>query len=147
MALPPFTENGDLPVGVYRVSLQEILERFGAGSPHRRIIGFRLERIYRVASTTGHLARFVVFGSFITSKPEPNDVDAFMLMADEFNAELLSGEAQALFDHTAAQDQFGASVFWSRRLAVLGDEQQVIEDWQIKRDKTRRGIIEIVEVP
>jgi hypothetical protein len=36
-------------------------------------------------------------------------------------------------------------VFWVRRLAALGGEEQSIADWQMKRDGTRRGIIEIVE--
>lgn len=32
-------------------------------------VGERLERIYHVAAATGHLARFIVFGSFVTDKP------------------------------------------------------------------------------
>jgi len=36
-------------------------------------------------------------------------------------------------------------VFWLRRLAALGGEEQAITGWQIKRDGTYRGIIEIVE--
>jgi len=58
----------------------------------------------------------------------------------EFN-----GEAVILFDHMAAHNYLGASIFWVRRLAALGGEQTAIEDWQHKRDGTRRGIIEIVE--
>lgn len=107
----------------------------------------RLERIYGVAVDTGQLARFVVFGSFVTAKREPADVDVFLLMEDTFDMGQLSGEARVLFDHAAAQAHFGASVFWLRRLAALGSEEQAIGGWQIKRDGTRRGIIEIVEEP
>jgi hypothetical protein len=39
---------------------------------------------------------------------------------------------------------FGASIFWVRRMAALGGEAVAIEDWQIKRDGTRRGIVEII---
>jgi hypothetical protein len=46
-------------------------------------------------------------------------------------------------DHGTAQDHFGASVFWMRRMAAIGGEQAAIEDWRIKRDGTERGIIEI----
>ena len=105
----------------------------------------RLERIYRVAVGTGQLVRFVVFGSFVTAKREPADIDVFLLMADTFDMGQLTGEARVLFDHAAAQAHFGASVFWLRRLAALGGEEQTIAGWQIKRDGTRRGIIEIVE--
>ena len=45
----------------------------------------RLERIYRVSVSTDHLARFVVFGSFVSAKREPADVDVFLLMEDTFD--------------------------------------------------------------
>jgi hypothetical protein len=44
-----------------------------------------LERIYKLAISTGHLGRFIVFGSFITAKIEPNDVAIFLLMNDSFD--------------------------------------------------------------
>lgn len=49
-----------------------------------------------------------------------------------------------LFDHPAAQAAFGASVFWLRRLAALEGEVATIEQWQVKRDGSLRGVIEIV---
>lgn len=73
MPLPELTDSGDLPLGVHRASLQETLARFGCGSFQRVAVGERLGRIYRVAATTGQLSRFVVYGSFVTDKPEPND--------------------------------------------------------------------------
>jgi len=91
------------------------------------------------------VARFVVFGSFVSSKRDPADVDVFLLMENTFDMGQLTGEPRVLFDHAAAQAHFGASVFWLRRLAALGGEEEAISEWQIKRDGTRRGIIEIVE--
>jgi len=145
MPLPPLTRDGDLPLGVHRASLRELLDRFGVGSRQRVAVAGRLERIYRVAQDTGHLARFVVFGSFLTDKPEPNDVDVFLVMEDTFDGAKLQGEAAVLFDHGAADAHFGASVFWVRRLAALGGEQITIEYWQAKRGGGKRGIVEIVE--
>ena len=144
-ALPPLGKDGDLPLGIYRATLPETLRRFGKGSRQRFAVAQRLERIYRVSVGTGQLARFVVFGSFISAKREPADVDVFLLMEDTFDMGQLTGEARVLFDHAAAQAHFGASVFWLRRLAALGGEEQAIAGWQIKRDGTCRGIIEIVE--
>ena len=120
MRLPDFTEKGDLLPGVHAASLQETMSRFGAGSAQRRLLALRLERIYHLAIQTGHLARFVVFGSFVTAKPEPNDVDVFMVMDDNFDVSRFSGELRLLFDHPAADAHFGCSVFWVRRLAALG---------------------------
>jgi hypothetical protein len=143
--LPPFNENGDLPVGVHRATLRETIDRFGTENPQRMIVALRLEHIYRLASTTAQLRRFIVFGSFITAKKDPNDVDVFMVMEDGFDIGTLSGETQSLFgDHLVAQNYFGASVFWLRRMAALPDEQTAMADWQHKRDGSRRGIVEII---
>ena len=104
-----------------------------------------MERTYRLALSTGHLFCFVVFGSFITAKEEPNDVDVFMLMEDSFYLNEYTGEIRLLCsDHAGAQARFGASVFWMRRLAALGEEK-AIEDWQVKRDGAQRGIVEIIK--
>jgi len=132
-----------LPLGVHPGSLREVLDSFGVGSAQRKGLGLRLARVHGVAEATGHLARFVVFGSFVTSKNEPNDVDVFLVMAGAFDASQLSGEAPLLFDHGAAQAHFGASVFWLRRLAAWPNEQAAVEFWQVKRGGGRRGIVEI----
>ena len=146
MPLPSFNDKGDLPPGIYRSTLPETLNRFGTGSLQRRLIATRLEKIYRLALSTGHLFRFVVFGSFITAKEEPNDVDVFMLMEDSFYLYEYTGEVRLLFsDHAGAQARFGASVFWMRRLAALYGEEKAIEDWQFKRDGGQRGIVEIIK--
>ena len=84
-----------------------------------------------------------MFGSFVTAKSEPGDVDIFMVMEDSFDSSEVSGEAAVVFDHLAAQNVEGASVFWIRRQAAIGGVQQAVEYWQSKRDKTRRGIVEV----
>jgi predicted nucleotidyltransferase len=144
VALPGFLANGDLPEGVHAASLSELLARFGVGSPQREAVALRLERIYRLATSTRQVARMVVFGSFVTSKPEPNDVDVFLLMEDTFDLGQVLGEARFLFDLTIAQIYFGASVLWMCRRSTLGGEAATIEDWQTKRDGSRRGIVEIL---
>jgi hypothetical protein len=103
LALPPLTEEGELPLGVHLASLSEVRARFGVSSALRKTLILRLERIHRLARATGHLARFVVFGSFVTSKPEPQDVDLFLLMDDAFDASELTGDMRLLFDHGTAQ--------------------------------------------
>ena len=67
-----------------------------------------------------------------------------MLMEDSFDSHQVAGEAALVFDHLAAQNMYGASVFWIRRMAAIGGEQTAIEYWQIKRDKSFRGIVEVI---
>ena len=102
-----------------------------------------MQRIYEIAATTGHLRRFIIFGSFITTKLEPNGIDVFMIMEDTFDVSQLVGESRLVFEHAVAQTHFGDSVFWIRRLAAFNGEQAAIEQWQIKRDGSERGIVEI----
>ncbi|HXU38460.1 MAG TPA: hypothetical protein VN937_19040 [Blastocatellia bacterium] len=139
-----FDSSGDLPIGVHQATLAEVLEHFGRGTARRRLVAQRLERIYKLAVSTGLLARFVVFGSFVTAKPDPGDVDIFMLMDDSFELSEVRGEAAFIFDHLTAHNLEGASVFWIRRMSAIGGEQAALEHWQIKRDKTQRGIVEVM---
>ena len=125
--------------------MPEVLTQFGEDTTQRKLVGMRLARVYELAVATGQLKRFIVFGSFVTAKSEPNDVDVFLVMHDTFDLDQVTGEPRLVFDHAAAQAHFGASIFWLRQLAALPDEEQAILNWQIKRDGTRRGILEIKE--
>lgn len=142
-AWPEFNPTGDLPLGIHAASLDDIIHRFGRTTARRAVLARRLERIYELARSTGHLARFVLFGSFITAKSEPNDIDIFLLMEDSFDVRTVSPEGRAVFDHAAAQNLLGASIFWIRRAAALGGEAATLADWQIKRDGGHRGIVEV----
>jgi hypothetical protein len=105
----------------------------------------RLRRVYELTAATGLLRRFIVFGSFITAKREPNDVDVFLLMDNTFDLNQLTGEARLIFDHSAAQAHFGASIFWLRQVAALPNEEEAVRGWELKRDGTRRGVVEVTE--
>ena len=85
-----------------------------------------------------------MFGSFVTAKSSPGDVDIFLLMEDSFDITQVSGEAALVFDLQKAQSVLGASIFWIRKQGTIGDEQEMVEDWQIKRDNSRRGIVEVI---
>lgn len=146
MPIPGFIHNGDLPIGIHKATLQETIDRFGVSTDARRLVAARLSRIYQVALETGHLAHFIIFGSFVTSKLQPNDVDVFMIMENSFDSTALNGETEMLFDNNFADSYFGASVFWLRRLSALGGEKETLEYRQIKRGGGHRGIIEIVGV-
>ncbi len=146
MPLPEFDINGDLPVGVHLASFAEVLARFGQSTPQRELVTTRLRRVYELASGTGKLERFIIFGSYVTAKPDPNDVDIIMIMRDDFRQIECSVEAEPLFDHLRAQQEFGASVFAIRASQILLETvDSFIAHWQIKRDRSRRGIVEVTQ--
>jgi len=80
----PFNAQGDLPAGVHRATLAEILERFGHGAPQRIIVTERLQRVIALAQGTGKLERVFIWGSYVTDKPDPGDIDLFLVMAPDF---------------------------------------------------------------
>jgi hypothetical protein len=142
--LPQFNQDGDLPTAVHRATLLEVLQRFGVGTVQRRTVADRLSRLHQLANSTGQVARFVVFGSFVTAKAEPNDVDVVLIKEDTFDLGAVSGEAALVFQHMEADTHFGASVFWTRRSGAIGGEQAMIEYWQVRREGGQRGIVEII---
>jgi len=145
LPLPEFDLEGDLPIGVHRASLDEVIARFGHGTPQRRLVTSQLLRVYELARGTGKLDCFVIFGSYVTAKPNPNDVDIILVMRDDFRQQECSIEAEPLFDHLRAQREFGASVFAIRAFQILLETvDSFVAHWQIKRDKGQRGIVEVI---
>ncbi len=143
MKFPEFNEIGDLPVGIYEAKLQEVLDHFGQGSLLRQLVGGRLKKIYFSAIQTNQVLRFIIYGSFVTAKENPNDIDIFMLMEDGFDPNNFSGKTRLVFKHMTTQEYEGASVFWGTETGIIGDVDDFIAGWQTTRDKSLRGIVEV----
>jgi len=143
MVFPEFNEDGDLPVGVYQATLPEVLEHFGKGSLQRQLVARRLIKIYYSAKQTNQVLRFILYGSFVTAKENPNDIDVFILMKDGFDPDEISGKSRLIFKHLTTQKYEGASIFWGTKSGIIGDTDEFIKGWQIKRDKSLRGIVEV----
>jgi hypothetical protein len=74
-----------------------------------------------------------------------NPVEDMCATVSKFqSARIGDEESQKLFDHPRAAETFGASVFWIRpALLVLETLEEFIGHWQMTRDQTRRGIVEV----
>ena len=65
-------------------------------------------------------------------------------MRDNFRVSACGEETRKLFDHAQATAEFGAGIFWVRpSMLFLETLEEFIDHWQIKRDRTRRGIVEV----
>jgi hypothetical protein len=138
--LPTLNEKGDLPPGVHAASLDEIERRFGKGGTARVQAWRTLNHLHQLALLTGSLRNFYVFGSFVSSSPNPRDVDVVLIMDRQFRLEACPRESRTLFSHTDAEARYGASVFWLREGAM---PEELLRAWQMKRDGTLRGILEV----
>jgi hypothetical protein len=144
MALPGFNEFGDLPAGRHSASLNEVVARFGSGTPRPQEVTDRLRQVYSLAIATGHLDRLIIFGSYVSDTAEPNDVDVILVMQADFVTENCPPDSLVLFDHVRADKELGASIFWIRPEMLLGEPlEQFLAHWEWKRDGSRRGIVEI----
>ena len=65
-------------------------------------------------------------------------------MSSDFRLENCPQESCSLFSHADAEARYGASVFWLREESVTDTAmREVLRAWQIKRDGTLRGILEV----
>ena len=146
VVLPELTRDGELPPRVHCTDWQEFISRFGGSSPRRQWLSDRLRTLLELAATGGRLRRIFVWGSFVTSKPSPRDLDILLIMSDDFEVERVPARVQAPFDFTRAKLQFESDVFWAR--ASIG--QEVLDLWldtyQTSRSFRKRGIVEL-ELP
>ena len=100
-----------------RVSTEaELSFRFGTQTRRRRRLILRLRRWIELGRAVGAL-RLLVDGSFVTAKPDPDDVDAVMLVPASFPEQAQQGVEAALefFDATA-----GGAVPGRERSRVAG---------------------------
>jgi hypothetical protein len=93
--IPPFRSDGYLPKGLFLASEAEVTFRFGASSRRRRRLILRLRRWIELARQVSAI-RLLVDGSFVTAKQNPNDIDAVVLLPQDFERQIAEGKPSAL---------------------------------------------------
>ena len=85
MPIPLLDEQGFLPVGVHDCTLDELKGRFGSFqiSDRRPQLFARLEAFLSEAKAARLVVSVVVDGSFVTAKPDPNDIDLILVVAPD----------------------------------------------------------------
>ena len=77
MPIPALDPDGFLPVGVHDGTLDELKARFGSfqGSDRRPQLWARFVEFVNETRAVGLVRALLVDGSFVTAKPDPNDID------------------------------------------------------------------------
>ena len=65
-----------------------------------------------LAASGGKLRRLFVWGSFVTAKAAPKDIDILLIMDEAFEVDQMSASARVVFDCTRAKLLFQSDVFW-----------------------------------
>ena len=113
MPIPALNSDGLLPVGIHEATLDEIRHRFGSfQSSDRRVQLFsQLKQLVTQLSKSGRFAAVVVDGSFVTAKPNPEDIDLIVALRrdHDWNADLGPSD-YALVSRPALRRKFGFDV-------------------------------------
>lgn len=82
MPFPALGPEGFLPAGIFECTWHELKAQFGTfeGSDHRVHLFTRLRALASVMTTSGLFEGLIIDGSFVTSKPRPNDVDLIAIL-------------------------------------------------------------------
>ena len=144
--LPEFTVEGELPPVVDTADWHEFQSRFGGSSLRRVWLSGRLRALVELAGSNGKLRRIFVWGSFVTAKTAPKDLDILLIMDEDFEVDGIGAPAQDVFDSVRAKLRFESDVFWAR--ASIGEEMLDLwlDTYQTSRSFRKRGIVEL-ELP
>jgi len=85
---PEFDNNGDLPIGIHRTTLDEFLQHFGTSTVQRLLVGQRLKRIYKLADSIRKVAKL----SCLALSSQPIRI---LLIEDSFDANQVQGRGNS----------------------------------------------------
>jgi hypothetical protein len=142
--LPALNHDGNLPEGIHLATEDEVFARFATPSARRQWLGEQLRRLLALAKSTGQLTRVFLWGSFVTGKEVPNDLDVLLVMDPGVVVEAVPAQAQVVFDHVQARLRFHADVFWTKASLDPQVLQLWLDTYQTGKDFTRRGIVEVI---
>src|ERR1043166_45451 len=146
MPIPDFDERGFLPAGVHDCTLAELKARFGVfqDSDRRPKLFAQLESFVAEAEAARLVQWLVVDGSFVTAKPDPNDIDLILVVASghDFTADLSPAEYNVLSKQRVRR-RYGFDLLVARAGSIEHDRW--VEFFQQVRLESgrRKGIIRL----
>lgn len=142
--IPKFERSGNPPKGVHKATLKETKEIFGIISARRKWLIGSLEKIIELATSTGSLERVVIWGSFVSNKELPNDIDLLLIMKEDFDINKANPYVRKIFDYAQGRIAFNADIFWTK--SSIGEDtiNLWLETYQMTRDFKPLGIVEVI---
>jgi hypothetical protein len=142
MPVPAFRTDGYLPEGVHVASEAEVAVRFGQETLGRQLLMARVSEWLTLARAVG-ARRFLVDGSFVTTKPNPADVDAVCWLPSNFGLLSHAGHSEArrlsrMLDLRSPEELFGvfSSEEWDEWCEFFGRTYEL--------DGRRKGVVEVL---
>lgn len=141
--IPEFNEDGLLPPGIHRATLEEFKERFVIfNRSDRRLRVFEgLNQLIQEAARSNIVQQILIGGSFVTAKAEPNEFDCLVVVKSGLERTKVNPFEYRLISRPMARRLFrGDVVPVSEGSSVDGE---YLEFFQHTREGERVGIVEI----
>jgi len=131
--IPPFNEHGYLQPGIHLCTLEELVARFGSGSPEREVETNELIGFIEWARRAG-VSRLIVNGSYVTEALAPQDVDLVLLPGPDYPK-----------DQQPATEE---ELIWPFLHILVAADEDDLEAWVVKdfgtdRKQTPKGVVEV----
>lgn len=146
MPLPGFNGDADglFPPGIHAASRASVAARLGTGSAARERQSELLGQIVEAATAYPTIKRVLVWGSFASTKLEPNDLDYSVVVSVDHDLTRIASEHNRFFV------PFDARLFYGVDKSFLVIKDYPLEEYVERldflcrdRQKRPRGIIEI----
>jgi hypothetical protein len=140
--IPEFRSDGYLPEGLFACTEVELTFRIGSANRRRRRLILRVRRWIELARAIG-AKRLLIDGSFVTTKHEPDDVDAVILLPPDYRARITVGDTSALEREAMLLARSPEEIFAAEDDA---DFAEWIDFFSRTRetDGRRKGLVEVV---
>lgn len=144
MSLPELDDEGYLPPGLHAAPLGVALTRFGGNAEARQRQAELLRQVVTAATAYSEIKRVLVWGSFVTAKPEPGDLDYSIVVSVGYQPEELAGAHRRFFVPFDARMYYGVDRgFLVIRDYPLEDYIEQIDFMCHTRRRQPRGVVEI----
>lgn len=131
--------------GIHNALLAECQARFGVGCARREGFGRLLDEVIAAARNYPTIKRVLVWGSFVSAKPEPNDLDYSLVVS------VTHGDATVQPEHRRFLVARDARTFYGTDRGYFEIRDYPVEPFAERllfiaasRTGTPRGIVEIV---
>ena len=138
MGIPDLGQNGELPPGEHTATLDEVEQHFGLSTP-RRIALMKGLRAAVANLAKAKVGQIWINGSFITDKPEPNDIDGCWQYSPDVNLERLD-PVFLMPSRLPMKAKFGVE-FFPASVVEAASGVPFPRFFQINRDGEPKGII------
>jgi predicted nucleotidyltransferase len=124
-------------------SVQEIQARFGTSTPRRQFLFQQFQNLFHRLRAVGSVKQVFLFGSFVTGKASPNDIDLLVVMNGAFSTTNLSGQDLDIFQHDLCRIRFDADVFWVTEAVGADRIEDLLDVFSRNRDGQPQPIVEV----